>query len=256
MSTLAILARHEARRASKSVIPRLIFVAMAVGLASFLRNTWDVASFLVDTNGVDGSQQVVPGMGVLFAFVVLIYYGYTAFDDFGFGMWDRLRVSGVSSFSTLTAKGIVMGVHVVLHLALVFAFGALILSLDVAGPWWMIVVLILATAVAAVSYAFMAFSLSGSNALYNAFCYVGALAMTALGGGLVPFPLLPDWAQTIGPATPTYWAVQGFRHVLTGTASISLLLGHVAMLLLFAAVFLGIGVWRYNPDADREAFAL
>lgn len=251
-----ILARHEARRASKSVVPRLIFALMAVGLASFLRNTWDVGALLVDTNGVDGSQQVVPGMGVLFAFVVLIYFGYTAFDDFGFGMWDRLRVSGVHSFSTLTAKAIVMGVHVVLHLGLVFAVGALALGLRVDGAWWMIVVLIIATALAAVAYAFMAFSLSRSNALYNAFCYVGALALTALGGGLVPFPLLPDWAQTIGPVTPTYWAVQGFQHVATGSADTSLLLRHVAMLVLFAAVFTGIGVWRYDPDADREAFAL
>lgn len=235
----------------KSLVPRLVFVAMAIVLAAFLRQTFTV------TTGVDGNEQVVPGMAVLFAFVVLIYFGYTAFDDFGFGMWDRLRVSGVRSVETLSAKAIVMGTHLLIHLALVFVAGIIFLDLEIpSGSWWEILALLVATVVMCTSYAFMAFAFSRSNSLYNAFCYVGAMALTALGGGLVPFEQLPDWAKSMARATPAYWSIDGLHGAIAGNLGSAAILGHITALVGFGVVFLLLGVWIYEPDADREAFSL
>lgn len=256
MNRYAILVRHELRRALKSVVPRLVFAAMAMGLVVFLRRTFSLALQLTGRIGADGSEQAVPGMAVLFSFVVLVYFGYTAFDDFGFGMWDRLRVSGVRSVETLSAKATVMFIHLVAHLSLVFGAGVVLFGLDVGGSSAWIVLLSICFALMCAAYAFLGFSLSSSNALYNAWCYVGALAMTAVGGGLVPFEVLPDWARWIAPATPAYWALQGYRKAIEGGASAGQL-GRAALALVgFAAIFTLVGVWRYDPAADREAFAL
>ena len=48
----------------------------------------------------------------------------------------------------------------------------------------------------------------------NAFAYVGMVLFGAIGGALVPFSVLPRWAQTVAPVTPTYWAMRGFRSVI------------------------------------------
>lgn len=256
MSRYAILVRHEFRRALKSIVPRAVFVLMPLGLVAFLRRTFSLALSLNDRFGADGSEQAVPGMAILFSFVVLVYFGYTAFDDFGFGMWDRLRVNGVRSVDTLSAKATVMFAHLLIHLGIVYLAGVAILGLDVRGSWVGIAVISVCFAAMCVAYAFLGFAWATSNAVYNAWCYVGALTLTALGGGLVPFEVLPDWAKAIAPATPAYWALQGSRSVIEGTSSAADVARHGLALAGFALLFLLVGAWRYDPATDREAFAL
>lgn len=251
-----ILVRHEIRRALKSIVPRAVFVVMPLGLVAFLRRTFSLALTLTGRFGADGSEQAVPGMAILFSFVVLVYFGYTAFDDFGFGMWDRLRVNGVRSLDTLAAKATVMFGHLVIHLTVVVVVGVVVFRLDIEGPLWGLVVIAACFALMCTAYAFLGFALATSNAIYNAWCYVGALSLTALGGGLVPFEVLPGWARSIAPATPAYWALQGARSVLEGTASGADIFRHGLALIGFGLLFLLIGIWRFDPSADREAFAL
>lgn len=256
MNAFLTLTRHEFRRAAKSAMPRLVFALMPLVLAAFLRNTFVVANVLTGPVEVGDSEQVVPGMAVLFSFVVLVYFGYTAFDDFGFGMWDRLRVSGVRSVETLSAKAVVMATHLLIHLAIVFAAGIVFLRLQIRGAWWEVGGLLFATAAMCVSYAFMAFAFSRSNAFYNAFCYVGAMALTALGGGLVPYQLLPNWAQHLSYATPAYWSIDGLQLAIGGQADSFTIVRHLVALGGFVTVFVLLGVWRFDPNDDREAFAL
>ena len=42
----------------------------------------------------------------------------------------------------------------------------------------------------------------------------------AIGGALVPLSVLPQWAKTIAPLTPTYWAMRGFRSVILDGAGL------------------------------------
>lgn len=256
MNRYLILVRHELRRAMKSIVPRAVFVLLPLGLVAFLRRTFSLALMFSGRAGADGSEQAVPGMAILFAFVVLVYFGYTAFDDFGFGMWDRLRVSGVRSIDTLAAKATVMFAHLLIHLTLVYAAGVALLGLDVKGSVVGLAAISVCFALCCVAYAFLGFALATSNAVYNAWCYVGALTLTALGGGLVPFEVLPSWARTIAPATPAYWALQGSRSIIEDTSAPGDVTRRALALVGFAVLFLLVGAWRYDPATDREAFAL
>jgi ABC-2 type transport system permease protein len=250
----SILVRHELRRAVNTAIPRVVFAVMPIGLVVFLRPTYNLSLTLTGSVNRDGGAQALPGIAIMFAFVVLVFFGYSAFDDFGFGMWDRLRVTGVRAYESIGAKATAMFVHLLLHLTLVFAVGWALLGFSVEGNVLALIALLVVTALMASVYAFMAFALSSSNALYNVFCYVGALALSALGGGLVPFAILPGWAKDIAPATPIYWALQGCRDVVIGTADSADVMRHLVALLGFTLLFALIGIWRYDPDADREAF--
>lgn len=50
----------------------------------------------------------------------------------------------------------------------------------------------------------------------NAIGSLGGFVFAALGGSLVPTAVMPAWAQHMGPATPTDWAMRGFRSVIIG----------------------------------------
>src|SRR5437868_9051419 len=48
----------------------------------------------------------------------------------------------------------------------------------------------------------------------NAFSNLGAMVLAGVGGALAPTSALPSWARTLAPATPSYWAMRGFRQVI------------------------------------------
>ena len=61
----------------------------------------------------------------------------------------------------------------------------------------------------------------------------------AVGGALVPLSVLPAWARTVAPVTPTYWAMRGFRSVILdagGFASVALPTGILLAMTLGLAV--------------------
>jgi ABC-2 type transport system permease protein len=51
---------------------------------------------------------------------------------------------------------------------------------------------------------------------------IAALSVSALGGALVPYALMPGWAQAVAPVSPGYWATTmlqaAVRGDLAGTA--------------------------------------
>ena len=71
------------------------------------------------------------------------------------------------------------------------------------------------------------------------------MAMALLGGAWVPVSTMPEWAQAVAPALPTYWAMEGFRDVILEGAGLrdvvvpTLVIGGFAVLftLLAAAKF-------------------
>jgi ABC-2 type transport system permease protein len=72
--------------------------------------------------------------------------------------------------------------------------------------------------------------------------------MAALGGVMVPRAVMPAAMQTLGLATPHAWALTGYQSVLVGGAGLSGILGPVAALAGFAALFFGIALFRLRRE--------
>jgi ABC-2 type transport system permease protein len=57
---------------------------------------------------------------------------------------------------------------------------------------------------------------------------------------------MPEWLQTLGLLTPHAWAVDAYHALMVQGAGLVEVLPAVAVLALFAAVFFGVGVWRFR----------
>jgi ABC-2 type transport system permease protein len=94
---------------------------------------------------------------------------------------------------------------------------------------------------------------SNANQL-NVFANLGGAALAGLGGALVPLSTLPGWARAVAPATPSYWAMRGFRSVILDGDGIGDVVAPVVALLAFAAVFALIAAVRFRFDEVKSSF--
>ncbi len=72
------------------------------------------------------------------------------------------------------------------------------------------------------------------------------MVMALLGGCWYPLELFPTAMQNIVRVLPTTWAMQGMLDLLMRSGSLMDILPEAGVLLGFAVVFLGIGVWRFR----------
>ena len=194
-------------------------------------------------------------MACLVSFMTLIFIGYSLFGDHDSGMLARLRAVRVRPVELLASKGAVMFVHLLSQFVTIFALGMLVFGLHIEGSLLGLAAVIVASSAMLVAYAFMAFAVSRSNALYNVFCYLGSLAFTAIGGGLFPVAMLPGWARSIAPASPAYWMMHGLQREIFGgdVAGLAKPLGALAA---FTVAFLIVAVLVYDPERPKESFHL
>jgi ABC-2 type transport system permease protein len=70
------------------------------------------------------------------------------------------------------------------------------------------------------------------------------LGLAALGGSMAPLEVFPDTARKIAHATPHAWANDAFSKLLVDGGGLGAVLPQVGVLLVFAAVALGLATWR------------
>jgi len=245
----------EARRAWGAIVMRIAVAAMPLVLLIFLRRMFD---FIVEAEGYEGrpgSTLGIPGVAVLFTFMALTFFGWTAFDEHAWGTWDRQRSGPARPSELLGAKLAVTWIHLVTQLAALFTVGVLWLELTSPGSWWGVVIVGVVAATVACAYGFMVFVLTPTSTLYLIPCHVGALAMAGLGGCLSPTSMMPNWIRAVSPATPTYWLMRGFRSPLLDGGGVVTVIRPSLLALCFAVAFAAIGWWRFDPEVHKRAFS-
>ena len=74
------------------------------------------------------------------------------------------------------------------------------------------------------------------------------MVMALLGGCWYPIELFPQFVRTAVKILPTSWAMQGMLNIVLRGQGLSSILPQAGVLLLFAAVFFAIGVWRFRYE--------
>jgi ABC-2 type transport system permease protein len=70
--------------------------------------------------------------------------------------------------------------------------------------------------------------------------------LSAVGGSMVPVSIMPQFMQTLSKFTPHNWALAGFQDVFVRGLGVSAILPDVGVLLVFAAAFWGIAIWKFR----------
>ena len=77
------------------------------------------------------------------------------------------------------------------------------------------------------------------------------MMLGALGGAMVPIEVFSETLKTIAHLTPHAWALDGFRELVFRGGSVVQILPSLAVLLAFAAVTLGLGIWGLRRALTR-----
>jgi ABC-2 type transport system permease protein len=202
-----------------------------------------------------GAEQVVPGTVCMFGFFVVVVVCFAFFWEHGWGTWPRLRVDARSSASIVFGKMAAPFVVALLQFTAFVGFGVVFLDLKVRGSVVAFGLVGLAYAVCMVSMGLAVAALSKTIQQASSIGYLSMVSLGILGGSFVPISLLPGWAQSVAPATPTYWGMRGFRSVLLSAGDTWAVTGSILMLLVFAAAFIGIAAWRFRVTDEKIGWA-
>lgn len=252
--TLAIV-RHELRLIGRDPLPILILVVFPLILMSFLKPAFRLALVASGYPHANGSEQAVPGEAVLNGFYIVGMTSFSFFSEYGWNTWERLRASRARSVEIITGKAVPRVAASVAQFAIVFAIGIPLLHLHVRGPLPALGPIVLSFAVCLVMLGVLVTALCRTVQQANALAFGGLVLFGAIGGALVPISVLPGWARTIAPATPTYWAMRGFRSIILSGSGPSSVVLPCAVLLAMSAVFAAISLAKFRFNDVKTSFA-
>lgn len=246
-----VLARHELRlyRREPGMLIQMVF--MPIVMIAFLKPAFGPALAEAGYAGATGAEQAVPGMIVMFSFFGAGMIGFGFFREHGWGTWDRLRASQARSFEIVIGKAVptfllVVGQQLVLFLAGIWLFG-----LRIRGSVFGLVLVSVALALCLLAFGVVFAAFLRSSQSLNAVNSITVMTLAGLGGAFTPIDALPQWAQTIAPATPTYWAMVGYRAVVLEAGGVAATLLPTAVLLTFAVALTAVAVRRFSFDETK-----
>jgi ABC-2 type transport system permease protein len=251
---IGVIVAHELRLARRDPTPVMVLVLFPLVTMAFLEPAFRPALVEAGHVGATGAEQVVPGQATMSAFFIVSLVTFAFFAEYGWGTWDRLRVSRATSIEIVVGKTIPRFTMVLAQFVLVFAFGFAVFDLEIRGDSLALVPLVVAFSCCLVMLGVAITAICHSAQQAQAWAIIGMVLFGAIGGALVPFDVLPNWARTIAPVTPTYWAMRGFRSVILAGDGLEAVAAPIAVLLAMTAGAIVLAMLRFRFDQHKAGW--
>ena len=251
------VARHDLRILRSDPVFLVTMTVMPLIVMAFIKPAFGETTipFAGGTAGeASGAEHAVPGVTVMFAFFLVGNVGFGVFREHGWNTWERLRASRATPAEVMAGKVVVPLLTLALQLAVLIGLGGVLFGLDVRGSLLAMAAVAAAFALCLVCMGLFLLAVARSIMQLNAVSNLGTMIFAGLGGAIAPIAVLPGWARAIAPATPSYWAMRGFRDVIDG-GGISEVALPVFVLLAFAAGFAALAATRFRFDEVKVSFA-
>ena len=242
---------HELRLAVRDPISIMVLVGFPIVTMAFLQRAFRPVLVQRGYEGATGAEHVVPGQATMGAFFIVAMVTFAFFAEHGWGTWDRLRASAAGPLEIVLGKSIPRVALVLAQFALIFGVGFLAMHLHVRGSAIALVPLAVVYSVCLVLLGVAVTAVCRTAQQANAIAFAGMVMFGAIGGAFVPLEVLPGWARAIGPATPTYWTMRGFRSVILDGRGFAAIVTPVGVLIAMTLGFVLVAVARLRFD-DRK----
>lgn len=249
-SSLAV-ARHELRlfRREPGMLLQMLF--MPIVMIAFLKPAFGPALAQAGFEGASGAEQAVPGMIVMFSFFGAGTVGFAFFREHGWGTWDRLRASQARSAEIIVGKAVPVFLLVVAQQTILFAVGVWLFDMRIRGSVVGLAAVSVTLAVCLIAFGVLFAAYLRSSQSLNTVNSLTVMTLAGLGGAFTPVDVLPGWAQAIAPATPTYWAMEGYRAVILEAGRLAAVVEPILVLLLFTVVLGALAIRRFSFDETK-----
>ena len=249
----AAVTRHGLRLYRRDLAWVMLVLTMPIGVAAFLSPALGKVLYVAGVRGASGAAQVFPGMAVLFGLFLCSAVPIALFNEHAWKTWDRLRASPATSGELVVGKLVPPLILLLAQFVVLFSVGVAAFDFRLMGgtPAFLAVAVAFACAVITLglSLAVLCRTILQANAIGNMIGIAGA----GVGGAFVPISFLPDWAATLGPATPSYWAMRGWKSVTMSSGGLGDVALPVAMLVGFSIVFALVGLVFLRVDVAKES---
>ena len=200
------------------------------------------------------TQQNVPSYALFGVFFICQVIGLSFIYEKQEGTFRRLLVAPISKSALLVGKLLPYYLVNLIQIVLIFAAGIWIVplmgnpALNLGTHPEALIVVSLATAAAASGLGLLVAALVRTPEATGGLGALIAVMMAAIGGCFVPTFVMPNFMQTLSKIVPHSWALQGYQDVMIRGYSAGQVMPEVGILLIFAAVFFGIALWRFKFD--------
>ncbi len=200
----------------------------------------EVKDILGETKKNPTSALLAAGLGVMFLLFSAAGAGGALIEEAESGTLDRILSTRVSMGRLLLGKVAYLSSVAVTQLVVMFVWGQIFFGLELHRHVPGFLIMTIVTAVACSCFGLVLAALSRSRMQLVALSNLLILAMSALGGSMIPRAMLSETVQKMGLVTLNAWAIDGFMKVFWRDEPIVNLWPQVAVLLaasvlLFAA---------------------
>lgn len=199
-------------------------------------------------------QQNVPGWTLFGVFFIAQLVATSLLEEKKVGSFRRLLAAPMSRATMLLGKLLPYLIINLIQIVLMFAVGVFLLPLTGLPqlnlgrhPEGLIVVSVCAS-LAASGLGLLLAAVGKTAEQIGGLGSLLVVTMAAVGGVMVPRFVMPDFMQTLSLVSPHAWALSAYQDILVRGYGIAQILPACGALLLFAAAFFGIAVWKFKWD--------
>jgi len=197
-------------------------------------------------NVPDVYQQNVPGYTIYGIFWIVNLLAVSVLREKREGTFRRLRVAPLSRTAMLIGKWMPYYLINIVQIVIMLGVSSLLFNMSLGHSAAGLIIVSLAAAAAATGLGVLVASMARTEAQISGLTLLLLLTLSVLGGCFIPRFIMPEWLQTVGLVTPHAWALDAYQDLLVRGYTFGEVLPKVGVLGAFAAIFFGIGVWRFR----------
>src|SRR5512139_1566513 len=134
------------------------------------------------------------------------------------------------------------------QMLLLVGFGILVMKLSWGNDPLALLVILLASALAAAAFGTTMGTFIKTEGQANGLSIMFGMVFALMGGCWYPLELFPQAIQNLVKILPTTWAMQGLLDLVLRGSGLPDILPEAAVLLGFAVIFFSVGVWRFRYE--------
>ncbi|MEV0804780.1 ABC transporter permease [Micromonospora sp. NPDC050200] len=228
--------------------PFVLTILMPLLLTAFLLPATKAQLTQSGYSGATGSEQLIPGLSVLFALLGTALVGTLFFREHAWGTWDRLRASSASTLDIVLGKVAPLYAVQLLQMGVLFLAGALLFGYRPNGSVIALIVVIAVFVAMVVSYGVMLVAVFATMDQALVIGNLGGMLMGGIGGALAPASALPGWLQAVAHISPAYWALDALHKITLDHAGLADVAPSLLVMAAFTLGFAIVAGLRFRPS--------
>ncbi len=199
-------------------------------------------------------QQNVPGWTLFGVFFISQMVATSILEEKKVGSFRRLLAAPMSRVTMLLGKLLPHLIINLIQIVLMFAVGVFVLPLTGLPrlelgqhPEGLILVSVCAS-LAASGLGLLLAAIGKTAEQIGGLGSLLVVTLAAIGGVMVPRFVMPQFMQSLSLISPHAWALSAYQDILMRGYGVAQILPACGALLLFAAAFFGVAVWKFKWD--------